>query len=131
MPPKIGRERSLRMIEDIVHARHDLVALAKAHQVTPEQLAAWIGQGQTHHTLQSLCVLADIQTQLMLSRFRLVAAGRLIKLATDESDADIGRRACVDLLRLELHRPKPAAEEEPINAEALAAARGACYEEEK
>ncbi len=50
-----------------------------------------------------------MQTQLLLSRYRLIAAGRLIDLATNQSDdsktsLDNARRACVDLLKLEMKR---------------------------
>lgn len=93
-----------RLIEDIVSARHDLLALAEAHELSPQQLGAWISEPANYRLLAGLCVLADVQTQILLSRYRLVAAGRLIKLATEEGEGDMARRACVDLLKLDLKR---------------------------
>ena len=50
---------------------------------------------------------ADAQTQLLLSRYRLVAATRLIAHVTADADAlppEQVRKACVDLLKTELNR---------------------------
>jgi hypothetical protein len=41
-----------------------------------------------------------MQTQLILSRYRLSAAAKLLELA--QGDGELARKACVDLLRLEL-----------------------------
>jgi hypothetical protein len=51
-------------------------------------------------------VLADLQTQLMLSRYRLVAVTKLIQQATQQEDvsAEQARKACADLLKLDLTR---------------------------
>ncbi len=91
------------LIRDILHAEHDMISLAKKYKLSPERLSQWIRESDNHQTLTGLCVIADIQTQLLLSRYRLVAAGRLIKLATDEGGGDdVIRRSCVDLLKLDL-----------------------------
>jgi len=72
-------------------------------------------------------VLADVQTQLLLSRFRLLAASRLIRLATDEQgNADITRRSCVDLLRLEMKRADLHGASQPEDAD-VASLRDALY----
>ncbi|MCC7145139.1 MAG: hypothetical protein IT443_01700 [Phycisphaeraceae bacterium] len=104
---RIGVKRRERLIADILGAQHDLVALGKKHRLRPEVLASWVSMPGNHQVLRGLCLLADLQTQVLLSRYRLLAATRLIKLATDESaegSADVARRACVDLLRLDLKR---------------------------
>ena len=103
---KIGTKRRALLIHDIFNAQHDVVALAKAHGLSPHELAAWAGDPQTQRCLHGLCVLADLQTQLLLSRYRLLAASRLIRLATQEDEAgqDVARKACVDLLKLDLKR---------------------------
>ena len=116
----IGPTRSKRLIRDLIAAEHDLVELAQLHRLTPDDLAAWIAQPDHQNTLAGLCVLADLQTQLLLSRYRLLAAGRLIQLATGSDGTteggsgggtsggsgggDVARRACVDLLKMDLKR---------------------------
>ncbi|MEX0652666.1 MAG: hypothetical protein WD534_03545 [Phycisphaeraceae bacterium] len=100
-------KRRAALLRDIFNAEHDVVGLAEAHGLTPERLATWAGESDNQACLAGLCVLADYQTQLLLSRYRLLAANRLIRLATQEEEgtgADVARRACVDLLKLDLKR---------------------------
>ena len=114
MTKKLTNRKHAALIRDIFNAEHDVVALASAHELTPDDLAAWAGQATTQRCLSGLCVLADMQTQLLLSRYRLLAATRLINLATAEGEAasdDQARRACVDLLKLDLKRADAAADD--------------------
>lgn len=107
MGKQIDEERRRRLIQDIIDAQRDPVALGSEYGLSPDDLAAWVCEPANQRVLGGLCVLADLQTQILLSRYRLLAAGRLIKLATDEEaggSADVARRACVDLLKLDLKR---------------------------
>lgn len=107
MAKKISNKRRASLIRDILSSEHDVVQLAAAHQLSPDELAQWVGVAQNHQCLTGLCLLADLQTQILLSRYRLLAATRLIRLATQEDEqasADVARRACVDLLKLDLKR---------------------------
>lgn len=107
MAQDIGHDQHRQLIEDIFNAEHDVVALAAAHGLSPKDLADWIEKQENQRCLAGLCVLADLQTQLMLSRYRLVAVTKLIRQATQQ-EADISaeqaRKACVDLLKLDLKR---------------------------
>lgn len=107
--------RYQKMLDDILQARHDLQGLAQAHGLSAAQLARWIDKPANQKTLAGLCLLADYQTQLLLSRYRSLAATRLIKLAGDENDgsAETARKACGDLLRLDLKRTESIAENPP------------------
>jgi len=103
MPKKIGKARREAMIEQIVDAQHDWVQIAKQNHLGPDDLAAWAEETANRQTLQGLCRLADLQAQVLLGRCKLIAAGRLLELATatDESaNPEIARKACVDLLKL-------------------------------
>jgi len=107
MAKKIGLKRRRRLIQDIMTSKHDLVALGETHHLSPDDLANWIADPENHRALSGLCVLADLQTQILLSRYRLLAAGQLIELATGDGKkeaSDVSRRACVDLLKLDLKR---------------------------
>ena len=99
------------LLRDIFEARLDLAELGAAHAMSPAELAAWIGDDTNRRALAGLCQLADLQTQLMLSRYRQVAVTELIKQATGGSgdapvSAEQARKACVDLLKAELQRAK-------------------------
>lgn len=109
MPRKISSKRRAALIRDLINADFDLTALHSKYALSPDSLSQWIQDESNHRCLAGLCVLADLQTQLLLSRYRLIAAGRLIDLATQQAadnkaGLDNARRACVDLLKLEMKR---------------------------
>ena len=115
MKPLDDNDSTSALLADVLEARHDVVALAAAHRMTPEALAAWAGRDATQRTLHGLCVLADVQTQLMLSRCRTLAVTRLVQQATqtpgdngEPVSAEQARKACVDLLKLEMKRAERA-----------------------
>lgn len=135
MAKYISKKRRASLIRDILSSEHDVVQLAAAHQLSPDELAQWVGVAENHQCLTGLCVLADLQTQVLLSRYRLLAATRLIRLATQEDEqasADVARRACVDLLKLDLKRadaelPSQASEHVDASADDTASLRKALY----
>ena len=94
-----------------------MLGLAREHELSPDDLAAWVGEPGNRRLLSGLCVLADLQTQVLLSRYRLLAASKLIKLATEDGEGDVARRACVDLLKLDLkcEELKPSSGEEEVD----------------
>lgn len=102
-PPRVPD----KLILDLARAEQDILSFAVAHDLTLDDLVDWAAKPQTQRTLAGLCDLADAQTQLLLSRYRLVAATRLIGQATAEDgtlSAEQVRKACVDLLKTELSR---------------------------
>lgn len=95
------------LLDDLAGAEHDILSLAQRHGLTLDALVTWAAQPQTRRIVSGLCLLADAQTQLLLSRYRLVAATRLIGQATAEAETlppEQVRKACVDLLKTELSR---------------------------
>lgn len=95
------------LLDDLASAEHDILSLAERHGLSLDGLVDWAFEPQTRRTVAGLCVLADAQTQLLLSRYRLVAATRLIGQATADPDTlspEQVRKACVDLLKTELSR---------------------------
>jgi len=95
------------LIADIVAALHDPIELCQSHGLSLDDLGAWISDPKNQQALSGICVLSDLQAQILLSRYRLHAAGRLIKLATEDGpdmSRDVARRACVDLLKMDFKR---------------------------
>lgn len=124
MPRRISAKKRAALIHDLIHADFDLTELHSKYSLSPDSLSQWVQDEQNHRCLAGLCVLADIQTQLLLSRYRLIAAGRLIDMATHppedtKSGLDVSRRACVDLLKLELPRADVHATFKPADLDAL------------
>ena len=104
------------MLVDLARAEHDILSFAKVHDLSLDALVDWASEPKTRRLLSGLCVLADAQTQLLLSRYRLVAATRLIGQATAEDEtlsAEQVRKACVDLLKTELTRAESLNDNEP------------------
>lgn len=93
------------LIADIIAAEADWTGIAERHDLSPEDLSAWAREPSNHQTLRGLCVLADLQTQVLMSRCRLLAATKLLSLATGGEEGaapEVSRKACVDLLRLDM-----------------------------
>ncbi|MEM0915529.1 MAG: hypothetical protein AAGK09_13075 [Planctomycetota bacterium] len=101
-PPTLDRRHALA--RDLLDGDADLITLLDRHGMNPEQVRAWLTDTGDADSLRSLVQLADLQAQLMLSRFRLSAVMRLIALANDDDpkQREPARRACVDLLKAQL-----------------------------
>lgn len=115
MRNRIGEKRRKALIEDLVRSERDVLAIGEGFGLSPDDMAYWISQPENARTLRGLCQLADTQTQVLMSRYRLLAATRLIGLATTPGEAkeDVARRACVDVLKVELKGAVPDTEETP------------------
>ncbi len=94
------------LLDDLAYARGDLLEIAARHGMTLDALSAWIAEPSNRRCLARLCELADTQTQLLMSRYRVLAASRLIRMATQPGEVsdETARKACVDLLKLEIKR---------------------------
>jgi hypothetical protein len=79
----------------------DIEALAGSMKMTLEELAEWAAMQRTVRTLASLRDLAEMQSRLIVSRYRVTAAAKLAALAGQSDDAELARKAAVDLLKLE------------------------------
>ncbi|QDU72769.1 hypothetical protein [Mucisphaera calidilacus] len=104
---KMSSNRARALLADLIRAESDWVGIAENHKLSTHELAAWASREDTLRTLGALCSLADLQTQLLLGRCRLMAASRLLTLATAEepTNSETARKACVDLLKLDRHLP--------------------------
>ena len=99
-----GREAALLL--RVYEAKEDPRGVAEGFGMTLEELALWAGRERTMRALRGLRLVADMQTQLILSRYRLTAAAKLVQLAGQDESAETARRACVDLLKAELSFPE-------------------------
>jgi hypothetical protein len=95
-------ERPRSLMEDLIAAQHDLLSLAREHGLDFEALSAWANDPANVARVRGLCLLADMQAQLLLSRYHVHAVSRLVQLIGDQNADDLSRRACVDLLKLDL-----------------------------
>ena len=99
-----------RLLLALYEARIDLSELAQQEKLTLVGLARWANDPETVGSLEGLCRLNDVRAQLLVSRYRTLAAARLFDLTKEENGGELARRACVDLLKVSLI---------PINAQDL------------
>lgn len=100
--PRKGRSRCERLLARVYEAGSDLQDVADEFGMTLGELAEWSDGEGVGRTLRGLYELADTQSQLILSRYRVTVAAKLVRLANQEEDAELSRKACIDLLKLNL-----------------------------
>jgi len=98
----LPRAQSERLVRLLCEAEIDVLELAAREGLSFSKMAAWSNDGLTQSTLLGMCRLNDIRAQLMVSRYRTLAAARLFDLSKDTSGGETARKACVDLLKLTL-----------------------------
>ena len=116
MPQEIMMDTT-KLIADLIAGEWGLEELAERHDITLEELARFAASGMTLRRLAALRQLADAQTQLTLSKHRQFAVAKLYELA--QGDGETARKACVDLMKLDVKNAptaavKPPEPEEPI-----------------
>jgi hypothetical protein len=99
----IKKADRVRLIEAFAQSDQAVPEVAAALGLTLPQLAAWAAEPGTLATLERLARLADVRAQIMVSRFRANAAIRLIQIAAGEDASELSRKACVDLLTVDLN----------------------------
>ena len=102
-----------KFINKMAEAEMTPSELAMVLGLSLEQVAELATRPSMVKTLQGLARLADIRAQLLLSRYRANAALQLINIASAKEPTELSRKACVDLLKMDLeafkHIPAPRA----------------------
>mgnify|MGYP006293194881 CR=1 FL=1 len=91
-----------RIIQLMMDGRLDPAEMANELGLSLEQMAEAGTEAATLRTLLRLAGLADLRARMVVSRFRMEAAARLVQMATEGEATELARKACVDLLRLDL-----------------------------
>lgn len=102
MAKGINIQKNERLMKTIYDAQEDLYDLAVRESLTLTKLSKWANDVNTIEALDGLCRLNDARAQLLVSRYRTLAAAKLFELAKDEDGGEISRKACVDLLKVSL-----------------------------
>jgi hypothetical protein len=91
------------LLERIYDAEHSPAELAQQMGVSLADLARWAAEPGNTRFLAALVRLTDVRAQIIISRYRATAAAQLANLSVNQDEADLARKACVDLLRCNLH----------------------------
>lgn len=102
------RRTDLSLVHALIESEFDLARLAKEHFPTGasiRRLAEWYEQPEILALLVTLRRLSEDRAELAVGHARAAAARLMVRLASDETNAESARKACFDLLKL----PHPAA----------------------
>lgn len=91
-------QRTHAVVGALLNAQTDFLNLGDATGMTLRDLAKWSTDDDNLHVLRGLVRLADLRTQLLISRFRAAAAYRLLAFASSDTASETARKACHDLL---------------------------------
>jgi hypothetical protein len=94
--------RRERLYQALYDSQRDLGEVAKGEHMSLSHLADWANESDTIGALEGLCRLNDARAQMLVSRYRTLAAARLFELAKSDEGGELARRACVDLLKVSL-----------------------------
>lgn len=107
-PPRRTRyrtknQRTHAVVGALLNSQTDFLSLGEATGMTLRDLAKWSTEDDNLHVLRGLVRLADLRTQLLISRFRAAAAYRLLAFASSDNASETARKACHDLLTTNMH----------------------------
>lgn len=94
-----------RVLLQLVQGHASLPQLAGTLGMTLRELACWAMESQNWRTLAALSRLGDLQTHMIVGRFRITAAVHLLGMASGKDSTELARRACADLLEARLDSP--------------------------
>jgi hypothetical protein len=90
------------LIALIFDAQHPSPELAARANLSLSELSRWAAEPSNARLLEGLVRLEDVRAQIVLSRYRAGAAVRLIEIGTQGQPSELARKACVDLLKLNM-----------------------------
>ena len=106
----ISRKLSERLVTLLAEGNHSAIDLAREHDLSLLAVAKWAARPENVELLSGLVRLSNVRAQIVLSQYRTSAAAKLIEHAMNGESGDISRKACVDLLKIDL----PIFREEPV-----------------
>ncbi|HWB21225.1 MAG TPA: hypothetical protein VG711_13080 [Phycisphaerales bacterium] len=101
-PRRNSKALSDLLVDKIVEADASPGELARQLSLPLAELASWASQERTVALMRGLVHLADMRAQMLLSKYRANAAVQLITIASAKDATELSRRACVDLLKINL-----------------------------
>lgn len=107
------REQHEHMLTSVYAADTDLRELAERLGIGLGELASLAAEPGFVGTVEALASLAEQRSRLLVARYRVNAAARLVALAGQDADAELSRKAAVDLLKLNLPSSAPVSVEVP------------------
>jgi hypothetical protein len=98
----ITRALSEHLMTLLAEGNHSAIELARENDLSLLALARWAAQPEHVKLLSGLVRLSNVRAQIVLSQYRTSAAAKLIEHAMHGETGEISRKACVDLLKIDL-----------------------------
>jgi hypothetical protein len=114
LPP----ERLSQLLSELADGDRTPADLASRFGISEEALFEHALSDSVRRHLASRAQLRELRAQMLLSRFRANVVLQLVTIATAETPTELARRACVDLLTLQLgsHERRGASREDAADA---------------
>lgn len=103
---RISERKRGQVLRQLLEADVDVESLERTLGMRLEMLATWALEEQTHAQVEGLLRWLDMQTQMMIGRYRIAAAARLYELASQSDNPETARRAATELLKTDLMRQR-------------------------
>lgn len=102
MKKAMGKNKKKQTLRQLLVPDVDVAELEDTLGLKLEQVALWALDEQTQSEVEGLMRWLDMQTQIMIARYRLAAVARLYDLVNTAKNEETARRACLDLLKTNL-----------------------------
>jgi len=102
MKKAMGKNKKKQTLRQLLVPDVDVAELEDTLGLKLEQVSLWALDEQTQNEVEGLMRWLDMQTQIMIARYRLAAVARLYDLVNTAKNEETARRACLDLLKTNL-----------------------------
>ncbi|MHC4499103.1 MAG: hypothetical protein ACYS21_08350 [Planctomycetota bacterium] len=92
-------KRQLAVIEDMFAGDADEQAVLDKHKVSRNLLSRWLAEDILAEELDRRLQWLNLQSELIIARYKSLAAARLVRLTESEKE-ETARRACLDIICL-------------------------------
>jgi len=106
MARRMSERRRSRLLWELAKGHRDVLDLAAEFKLSLHDLVYWVELPENRQAMLAMSRLQQAQTRIVLDRTGLHAAWRLSHLATREDvrkEHEVSRRACLDVLKTQLH----------------------------
>jgi len=102
---KLSKKQSA-VLDDVFAGDLDEQAILEKHRVSQKTFNRWLGQDAFMAELNRRLQWLNLQSELIITRYKTLAAARLVQL-TESDKEETARKACLDIIKLPSSSDKP------------------------
>ncbi|MHC4153596.1 MAG: hypothetical protein ACYST6_01515 [Planctomycetota bacterium] len=95
---KLSRKQSA-VLDDMLAGELDERDILEKHNVSQKAFNRWLGEDAFMAELNRRLQWLNLQSELIITRYKTLAAARLVQL-TDSENQETARKACLDIINL-------------------------------